>query len=146
VLISNSITRMPEYPAHRDPKRPPMHPGELLREVVLPAVAPMQRSVIASKLGISRQALHNIMTKRAPVTPAMALRLGKLFGNGPNLWLNLQQAYDLHEEQQRIGPKIAHIKTLIAAQQQHAAEEGVHFRKAAKKAHATKARHSRKGD
>jgi hypothetical protein len=76
----------------------------------------------------------------------MALRLGKLFGNGPNLWLNLQQAYDLHEEKQRIGPEIAHIKTLIAAQQQHTAVDGIHFRKAAKKAHAAKARHSRKGD
>jgi antitoxin HigA-1 len=63
---------------------------------VLPAVGPMQRGVIGGKLGVTRQTLHSILAERAPVTPAMALRLGKLFGNGPKLWLNLQQAYDLH--------------------------------------------------
>jgi antitoxin HigA-1 len=109
---------VPDYRAHRDPNRPPMHPGELLREVVLPAIAqepPLHLLIIAKMLGVSRQTFHNILAGRTQVTPAMALRLGKLFGNGPTLWLNLQQAYDLHEEEQRIGDQIATIPTLKAA-------------------------------
>jgi len=73
---------------------PPMHPGELLREDVIPA---LNRSVseIADLLGVSRQTLHAILAERASVTPAMALRLGRLCGNGPDLWLNLQAKYDI---------------------------------------------------
>ena len=58
---------------------PPMHPGELLREDVLPALG-RTRAEIARLLGVSRQTLHAILTERAPVTPEMALRLGKLCG------------------------------------------------------------------
>jgi addiction module HigA family antidote len=63
---------------------PPMHPGELLREDVMPALG-RTRAEIARLLGVSRQTLHAILTERAPVTPEMALRLGKLCGNGPEL-------------------------------------------------------------
>src|SRR5271163_4467417 len=73
---------------------PPMHPGELLREDVLPALG-RTRAEIPRLLGVSRQTLHSILTERAPVTPEMALRLGKLCGNGPELWLALQTHYDL---------------------------------------------------
>jgi plasmid maintenance system antidote protein VapI len=45
-------------------------------------------------LGISRQQLHAILAARKPVSPDIAARLGKLFGNGPGLWLRLQAAYD----------------------------------------------------
>ena len=68
--------------------------GELLREDVLPALG-WTRAEIARLLGISRRTLHAILTERAPVTPEMALRLGKLCGNGPELWLALQNRYDL---------------------------------------------------
>jgi addiction module HigA family antidote len=73
---------------------PAMHPGELLREDVLPALG-RTRTEIARLLGVSRQTLHSILSERAPVTPEMALRLGKLCGNGPELWLALQARYDL---------------------------------------------------
>ena len=98
------------------PKRglPPMHPGELLREEILPALD-RSKTEIARLLGVSRQTLHDILAERQPVTPGMALRLGKLCGNGPDLWLNLQQRYDLHQAQRELGTRINSIPTLEAA-------------------------------
>ena len=68
------------------PKRglPPMHPGELLREEILPALD-RPKTEIARLLGVSRQTLYDILEEKQPVTPMMALRLG--CGNGPDLWL-----------------------------------------------------------
>ena len=98
------------------PKRglPPMHPGELLREEILPALE-RPKTEIAKLLGISRQALYDVLTEKQPVTPVMALRLGKLCGNGPDLWLNLQKRYDLYQAQQELGDKIKNIPTLEVA-------------------------------
>jgi antitoxin HigA-1 len=66
-------------------------------------------------LGVSRQTLHDILAEKQPVTPNMALRLGKLCGNGPNWWLNLQRNYDLHVERSKLGAALDHIPTLKAA-------------------------------
>jgi len=98
------------------PKRglPPMHPGELLREEILPALE-RPKTEIARLLGVSRQALYDVLTEKQPVTPVMALRLGKLCGNGPDLWLNLQKRYDLYQAQQELGDKIKNIPTLEVA-------------------------------
>jgi addiction module HigA family antidote len=90
---------------------PPMHPGELLREDVLPALG-KPKSEIARLLGVSRQTLHDLLAERQPVTPAMALRLGKLCGNGPRLWLNLQQRCDLYTAERELADVIAAIPTL----------------------------------
>jgi addiction module HigA family antidote len=99
--------------ARKLPKRglPPMHPGELLREEILPALA-RPKTEIAKFLCVSRQTLYDILDKKQPVTPGMALRLGKLCGNGPDLWLNLQKRYDLHRAEQELGEKIKAIPTL----------------------------------
>ena len=98
------------------PKRglPPMHPGELLREEILPALD-RPKTEIAKLLGVSRQTLYDILDERQPVTPAMALRLGKLCGNGPDLWLNLQKRYDLQRAERELGKKIKAIPTLDVA-------------------------------
>src|SRR5882757_7649684 len=93
---------------------PPMHPGELLREEILPALD-RPKTEIAKLLGVSRQTLYDILEERQPVTPSMALRLGKLCGNGPELWLNLQKRYDLHRARQELGEKIKTIPTLEVA-------------------------------
>ena len=69
------------------------HPGELLREDVLPALK-KSKTEIANLLGISRQTLYDILAEKQPVTPGMALRLGKLCGNGPDLWINMQRGYE----------------------------------------------------
>jgi antitoxin HigA-1 len=99
------------------PKRglPPMHPGELLRDDILPALG-RSKTEIAKLLGVSRQTLYDILDEKQPVTPGMALQLGKLCGNGPNLWLNLQKRYDLHRAEQELGERIKAIPTLEVAQ------------------------------
>jgi antitoxin HigA-1 len=98
------------------PKRglPPMHPGELLREEILPALD-RPKTQIAKLLGVSRQTLYDILDEKQPVTPIMALLLGKLCGNGPELWLNLQKRYDLQRVEQELGDKIMAIPTLEVA-------------------------------
>jgi addiction module HigA family antidote len=92
----------------------PMHPGELLRDEVLPALK-RGKSEIADLLGVSRQTLHDILQERQQVTPDMALRLGKLCGNGPDLWLNLQRKFDLHQAEKRLQGKLKKIPTLEVA-------------------------------
>ncbi len=92
---------------------PCMHPGELLREDVLPALG-RTRAEIARLLGVSRQTLHAILTERSPVTPEMALRLGKLCGNGPDIWLALQTRYDLERLSKAKGSEIDAIPTLVS--------------------------------
>jgi addiction module HigA family antidote len=65
----------------------------MLREDILPAVG-RTKSEIAELLGISRQHLHAILREEKPVSPVVAVRLGKLFGNGEGLWLRMQASYD----------------------------------------------------
>lgn len=98
---------MAEYPAKRNPNRCPTHPGELLRGMVLPAVD-MTKVEIADALGISRTHLDNILNERAGVSPTIAVKLGKLFGNGPDLWVQMQAAYDTWQAVRRV--KVDNIK------------------------------------
>jgi addiction module HigA family antidote len=91
-----------------------MHPGELLREEILPALG-LPRADIAQLLGVSRQALYAILTERAAVSPEMALRLGKLCGNGPELWLALQTRYDLEQLSREKAAEIEAIPMVRAA-------------------------------
>ncbi|MDO9372485.1 MAG: HigA family addiction module antitoxin [Gammaproteobacteria bacterium] len=76
--------------------RRPTHPGALIREDVLPELG-LTQAELAEQLGVSRRTISEIIHERRPVTPDMALRLGKFCGNGPRLWLNMQQALDLWE-------------------------------------------------
>jgi len=98
----------------REIKRPPTHPGEVLRGDVLPALG-LSVIEVANKLGVTRQTLHRILSGRTAVTPEMALRLGKFCGNGPVLWLRMQQAYDLWQAEQTMKPILAKIRTATAA-------------------------------
>lgn len=93
---------------------PPTHPGEMLREDILPALG-KTKTEIADLLGVSRQTLHDILSERQPITPAMALRLGKLLGNGPDLWINMQRKFDLHTVAKELKAEIDKIPTLTAA-------------------------------
>jgi len=92
---------MGEYVVKRPVKRPPLHPGEIVREDVLPALG-LSVSAAARRLGISRQQSHRVLACTHPITTEMALRLGKLAGNGPGLWLRMQQAYDVWHVERRL--------------------------------------------
>lgn len=92
----------------------PSHPGELLREDVLPALG-RSKTAIAKLLGLSRQSLHDILAERQAVTPPVALRLAKLTGTSAELWLNLQQAHDLRIHAEALAEEIAAIPTLQPA-------------------------------
>lgn len=96
----------------RDPSRCPSHPGATLREVVIPATG-RSKTEIAKALGISRQALYDILNERQSITPEMAVRIGKLCGNGPGSWLRMQQAHDLWHAQRSVPTK--DIPTLAEA-------------------------------
>ena len=69
---------------------------------------------LADQLGVSRQTLYDILNERQPVTAEMAVRLGKLFGNGGRFWINLQRAYDLAIAEQTVD--VSDIPTLEPAQ------------------------------
>jgi addiction module HigA family antidote len=95
-------------------KRRPTHPGEMLREDFLPDYG-LTVSGLASAIGVSRQSVNELLRGRRAVSPEMALRLAKLFGNSPEFWLNAQRAVDLWDAAQAIKDNVAGIKTLSVA-------------------------------
>lgn len=92
----------------------PVHPGEILREDVLPALG-RPKTEIARLLGISRQTLYDILNEKQPVTAQMAMRIGKLCGNGPEIWLKMQGRYDLKIAERELGDALDAIPRLEAA-------------------------------
>jgi addiction module HigA family antidote len=90
--------------------RKPAHPGAILRDTTLPALR-MNVTQAAAAMGMSRQYLHRILSEKASITPEMAVRIGKFCGNGPGLWLRMQQARDLWEAQQKLAKEIEKIPT-----------------------------------
>lgn len=101
---------MGEYIVKRPLKRPPVHPGEILREDVLKSLD-LSVSEAARRLGVSRQQLHRILACTHPITTEMALRIGKFAGNGPGVWLRMQQAYDLWHTENRMTAELSKIET-----------------------------------
>ena len=92
----------------------PIHPGELLREDFLPDFR-LTVSGLADAVGVSRQTVNELLRERRAVSPEMALRLSRLFGNSPEFWLNAQRAVDLWDAAQQIGAEVKQIKPLTAA-------------------------------
>ena len=92
----------------------PVHPGELLREDVLPAVG-RPKTEIARLLGISRQTLYDILNEKQPVTPHMALRLARMFGGSAESWLAMQRNYDLKLAERELQAELDAIPRLEAA-------------------------------
>ncbi len=102
---------MTEYTVKRPLKRQSIHPGEILREDVLPALG-LSVSEMSRRLGVSRQQVHRVLACTHPITVEMALRVGKLVGNGPGLWLRLQQNYDLLRVEQGLSSELEKIKPM----------------------------------
>ena len=101
-----------EFVAER-PNRCPVHPGKVLRDTVLPSLR-LTVTDAAAELRISRQTLHRILAAEVSITPAMAVRLGKFCGNGPVLWLRMQQAHDLWLAQMALKDELEHIPSHAA--------------------------------
>lgn len=92
----------------------PTHPGEMLREDFLPDYG-LTITGLADALGVSRQTVNELLRERRAVSPEMALRLSRLFGNSPEFWLNGQCAVDLWDAAQAIGTDVERIKPLSVA-------------------------------
>ena len=102
-----------EFPVNREAiTREPTHPGVFFAEDVLPALGRRTIGEIARLLGVTRQTLHRVMSGAGPITPDMAVRLGKLCGNGPGLWLRMQANYDAWEATRRLKRQLEKIPVL----------------------------------
>ncbi|HET7275630.1 MAG TPA: HigA family addiction module antitoxin [Longimicrobiaceae bacterium] len=95
-------------------KRRPTHPGEMLREDFMPDFN-LTVAALAEAVGVSRQSINELLRGRRALSPAMALRLSRLFGNSPEFWLNAQRAVDLWDASQAIKEDVARIKPLRVA-------------------------------
>ncbi len=91
----------------------PCHPGEILREEVLGEVS-ITKVGLARRLRLSRQALHNILTEKTRVTPEVAIRLARLLGTTPQLWINLQTNHDIAVLENKMSDEILSIEPLRA--------------------------------
>lgn len=91
----------------------PTHPGEMLREDLIPDFD-LTVSSFAKELGVSRQTVNELVRERRSVSPEMALRLARLFGNTPEFWLNAQGAVDLWTAARASKKKIERINPLSA--------------------------------
>lgn len=99
------------YEVKRPLERCPMHPGEVLEDII--KATGKTKVEIAELLGISRQHLYDIIREKKPITPNVAARIGKLFGNGPGSWIRMQAAYDAWHAEHDID--VSGIPTLNAA-------------------------------
>lgn len=95
-------------------QRKPTHPGEMLREDFMPDYD-LTVAKLAERLGVSRQSVNELLRERRAVSPEMALRLGRLFGNSPEFWLNAQRAVDLWAASRSVQEEVSRIKPLHAA-------------------------------
>ena len=98
----------------RNIKRRPTHPGEMLREDFLPDFD-LTVTGLAEAISVSRQTVNELLRERRSVSPEMALRLSRLFGNSPEFWVNAQRAVDLWDASKAIKKDVQRIKPLHAA-------------------------------
>ena len=92
---------------------PPVHPGEILKEDILPSVG-LSVTAAAKALGVSRQMLHDILSERKPLSAVMCLKIARLVGGSPEFWMRLQASYDLKmaEQDKRVNERVARIVPL----------------------------------
>ncbi len=96
----------------RDPKRKPTHPGEVLREDVLPALR-MSQTEFAKRLGVSRLSVSELLLEKRALSADMAVRIAKLTNTTPESWLRMQEALDLWELE-RDAKRYRHIEPVAA--------------------------------
>jgi addiction module HigA family antidote len=100
---------------------PPVHPGEILREDVLPEVG-LSVTATARALGVSRQMVHEILAGRKPLSAVMCLKVSRLFGSTPEFWMRLQADYDLKmaAQDKKVMQRVARIMPVRALEKAHA--------------------------
>ena len=91
-------------------RRRPTGPGVLLQDEI--EARGLDQSKVADLVGVGRRTINEICQGKRPLSVDMAQRLGKLFGNGPELWINMQKAVDLWETTQNNQADYAKIRTL----------------------------------
>lgn len=101
---------MEEYVVTGRPARAPIHPGELIGEI-LEEHFHLPVADAARRMRVSRQSLHAVLSGQSAVTPGMALRIGKLFNRDPQIWLNMQVAHDLWKAEQSMARELDAIKS-----------------------------------
>ncbi len=94
--------------------RRPTHPGEMLREDFLPDSG-LSIAGLADAIGVSRQTVNELVRERRALSPEMALRLSRLFGDSAAFWLDAQRAVDLWDAERAIGAEVELIRPLSAA-------------------------------
>ena len=89
---------------------PPVHPGEIIKEDILPSVG-LSVTAAAKALGVSRQMLHDILAGRKPLSAVMCLKVARLFGGSPEVWMRLQATYDLKKSElnKKVMARVARI-------------------------------------
>ena len=78
------------------------HPGEILRELYIVPADGLTQKGLAAAIGVSFRTINQICNKRRGITPEVALKLATFFRTSPRLWLNMQQAYDLHKAESTV--------------------------------------------
>lgn len=99
-------------PNTRERQIRPVHPGEMLREDFMPDFG-LSVAGLARALCVSRQSVNELIRERRAVSPEMALRLSRLFGNSAEFWLNAQRAVDLWDAEQAVGEDIERVEPLV---------------------------------
>ncbi|HLQ76326.1 MAG TPA: HigA family addiction module antitoxin [Terriglobia bacterium] len=97
---------------------PPVHPGEIIRQDILPSTG-LSVTDAAKALGVSRQMLHDILAERKPLSVVMCLKVSRLFGSTPEFWMRLQAAYDLKkvERNKKVMARVARIMPVKAVKE-----------------------------
>jgi addiction module HigA family antidote len=100
---------------------PPVHPGEIIREDILPQ-AGLSVTAVAKALGVSRQMVHDILAERRPLSAVMCLKISRLFGSTPEFWIRLQAEYDLKKAAQnkKVMQRVARIVPVKRVEDVHA--------------------------
>lgn len=93
--------------------RRPTHPGEMLREEFMPDFG-LSVAQLASRVGVSRQTVNELVTERRSLSPGMALRLARLFGTTPQYWINMQRNVDIWDSLDAEGDALDSIEPLQA--------------------------------
>ena len=89
----------------------PTHPGEMLREDYMPDYD-LSATSLARALGVSRQTVNELLSEKRSVSPLMALKLARLFGNSSEFWLSAQHAIDLWKAEQNFKKELSNINPL----------------------------------